>query len=236
MKSKIIKIIIATLTITLIILSAFTYKNFQNRHNKVQTNINNQTYQEQIFRVIDKESVIKTLSKENSLNVLSGTTNTRCSFTNKNITENDVNMKWLRDKIDTWNSKDITVDSQFSFMFSYDMSNPQVNIKNDTIYVQLSYNKLSLTKCELSDVQTQERIGWLQNNFTPSETNSLNSRIKDYARNTILSNKSFRKESIDYLKENIKDQIHTYVSDKVNIEFSISDYDVLSQNDVDIIK
>jgi hypothetical protein len=145
-------------------------------------------------------------------------------------------MKWLRDKIDTWNSKDITVDSQFSFMFSYDMSSPQVSIKNDTIYVDLSYNKLSLTKCELSDAQTQERIGWLQSNFTSTEINSINSRVRDYARNTILSNEDFRKESIENLKENIKDQINTYVSDKVNVEFSINNYDVVSQNDISIIK
>jgi hypothetical protein len=121
-------------------------------------------------------------------------------------------------------------------MFSYDMANPQVTIKNDTIYVDLSYNKISLTKCELSDVQTQERIGWLQNNFSPSEINSVNSRVRDYARNTILSNESFRKECIENLKENITDQIHTYVSDKVNIEFSINSYDVVSQDDVSIIK
>lgn len=234
--SKIVKYIITGLTIILISLSIFTYKSCKNIH-KASSNTNNQTtVKQQIYRVIDKESVIKAISKENSLNVLKGSVNTRCTFSNKNITENDIAMKWLRDKIDTWNSKDITVDSQFSFMFSYDMSNPQVNIKNDTIYIDLSYNKLSLTKCELSDIQTQERIGWLQSNFTSTEINSINSRVRDYARNTILSNPSFRKESIENLKQNIKEQIHTYVSDKVNVEFSINNYDVLPQDDVSIIK
>ncbi|NRU52614.1 hypothetical protein [Clostridium beijerinckii] len=231
-----IKIIIIGLTIILITLSLFTCKSYKNIH-KASSNTNNQTtLEQQTYRVIDKESVIKALSKENSLNVLKGIVNTRCAFTNKNITENDVTMKWLRDKIDTWNSKDITVDSQFSFMFSYNMSNPQVTIKNDTIYIDLSYNKLSLNKCELSDVQTNERVGWLQNNFSSSEINSINSRIRDYARNTILSNESFRKEGIENLKENITDQIHTYVSDKVNIGFSVNNYDVVSQDDVSIIK
>lgn len=233
--SRIVKFIITGLTIILITLSTFTYKSYQNIH-KASLNTNNQVRQELTYRVIDKESVIKALSKENSLNVLKGSVNTRCTFSNKNISENDITMKWLRDKIDTWNSKDITVDSQFSFMFSYDMSNPQVTIKKDTIYVDLSYNKLSLTKCELSDVQTNERVGWLQNNFTSSEINSINSRIKDYARNTVLSNPSFRKESIENLKENIKEQTHTYVSDKVNVEFSINNYDVVPQDDVSIIK
>jgi hypothetical protein len=234
--SKIVKLIIYGLLITLSILSFCTYKSYErNKQAKLQQNINNQTKQEQTFRVIDKDSIIQTLNKENSINVLSGTIGTRCTFTNKNISQEDVSMKWLKNKIETWNSKDITIDSQFTYMFSYDLRQPQVSIRNNTIYIQLSYNRLSLTKCELSDVQTQERIGWLQNNFSSSEINSLNSRVKDYAQNTILSNEKLRKSSIENTKENIKYLIQSFVSKDINIEFSISDYDVIEQNDVSII-
>jgi hypothetical protein len=234
--SKIVKLIISGLLITLSILSFCTYKSYErNKKAKLQQNINNQTNQEQTFRIIDKDSIIQTLNKENSINVLSGTIGTRCTFTNKNISQEDVSMKWLKNKIETWNSKDITIDSQFTYMFSYDLRQPQVSIRNNTIYIQLSYNRLSLAKCELSDVQTQERIGWLQNNFSSTEINSLNSRVKDYAKNTILSNEKLRKSSIENTKENIKYLIQSFVSKDINVEFSISDYDVIEQNDLSII-
>jgi hypothetical protein len=234
--SKIVKLIITGLTIILIILSSFTYGIYHNKtSHKVQANINNQVRQEQTFRIIDKETVIKALKKENSINILSGETNTRCKFSNKNISSDDVAMKWLRDKIDNWNSKDITIDSEFSFMFSYDLSDPIVNIKDNTVYINISYNKLSLTKCELSNIQTQERVGWLQNNFSPSEINALNARIKSYASNSILSNEKFRKECIDNLKENITEIVHTLSTKDTNVEFTISNYDVIQQTDVQVI-
>jgi len=238
MKNKLIKFIIAGLLISLSILSIFT-NNLYNKSNqqlKVQQNLNNQNKQERTFKVIHKQIVIDKLNLENSLNCLSGTTNTNATFSNNNLSSNDPNITWLRTKLSEWNSKDISVESQFDFMYSYSLKDIPIHIYNNTINIKLSPNRLSLTKCELSSVQSKERIGWLTSKFTPTEINNINYRVRQLAYNSVLSNEDLRYKALENTQGDIKDLLQGVVGKDTSIHFDISDFDVVQQSDIQIIK
>jgi hypothetical protein len=238
MKNKFIKILICGLLITLSILSVFTNNLYsKNKQLKVQQNLHNQARQEQTFKVIDKETVINKLNLENSLNCLSGSVNTKSTYSNKDISSDDVGMKWLKTKFAEWNSKDISMESKYDFTFSYSLKDLPVQIKNNTVYINMTNNRLSLTKCELSSIQSSERIGFLQNNFTPQEVNSLNYRNQQLAKNTTMSDEDLRYKALENVKGDIKELLQGVISKDTSIVFTDNSYDVVQQNYiVDITK
>jgi hypothetical protein len=239
MKNKFIKAIICGLLITLSILSILTNNLYSKNKQqlKVQQNLHNQVKQEQTFKVIDKETVINKLNLENSLNVLSGTTNTKATFSDKNLSDSDPNVTWLKNKLTEWNSKDISIESQFDFMFAYSLKDIPIHIYNGSINITLSYNRLSLTKCELSKTQSSERVGLLSKNFTPTETNNINYRVKQLAYNSVLSNEDLRYKCLENVQGDIKDLLQSVVGKDTSIHFEVLECsNSVQQDDVSIIK
>lgn len=237
MKSKLIKLIITGLLITLSILSIFTYKSYNRSKQADLQQLNNKTQQEQTTRIISKETLIDVLNKENSINVLSGEVNTKVVYSNKNISVNDPSFKWLANKLSEMNSKDLTVDNSYKFLFSYDLNNIPITITNNTVNIRISPNRLSLIQCELSQTNSiKDRVGLLEGKFTPSQITSIQSRTRDLAYNRILSDEELRTQALESLQGDIKDLIKPLVSNSTNIHFELSDYDVIQDDTISIIK
>lgn len=239
MKNKLIKLLITGLLITLSILSIFTYQNYnKNIHSKVQQNIHNQTKQVQTFRVIDKNVIINALNKQNKLVCLDGQTTVEATFTNENVSDQDVNFKWIKDKINKMQSKSVKVQTEISFDFTYDLNNLPVSIHNNTVTITISPNKLSLNKCEFIENKSiyNEDIGVLSKSFNSQEINSINGRVKDLARNQILSQGNLRYKALENVKSDIYALIKPLLGNNTNLVFSDLSYDVIEQSNVQIIK
>jgi len=252
MKSKFIRFIIAGLLIILTISSIFTYKSYdRNRQSKIQSSINNQVQvEQQSYRVISSKEVVDRIKKEDSRNVLSGYCTASRTFTTKSISSDDPNMKWINKWFQDENSQDVTITGQYKFHFAYDNSNPQVTCKNGIINITLSPNKLSLISLERVSENSSDRIGGIQstknaindvlnksdnNPFNSTQRNALSMRVQQEARNTVLSNPKYRDEAMENTKLDTLDDLKTYFGDDIKVNFEISSFDVVQQNDVSII-
>jgi hypothetical protein len=237
MKSKLVKFIICGLLITLSILSVFT-NNLYNKNKTIQQNLHNQVKQEQTFRVIDKSVIIDTLNKQNKLVCLDGNTTVEATFSNENVSSDDVNFKWIKDKINKMQSKSVKVQADVSFDFTYNLNSLPVSITNNTVTITISPNRLSLNKCQIVENNSiyNEEIGLLSKSFSPQEVNSINQRVKLLASNQILSQEKIRYDCLENVKSDIYSLVKPLVGNNVNIVFSDYSYDVIQQNDVSIIK
>jgi hypothetical protein len=237
MKSKFINFIIGTLLVVLTITSIFTYKSYQDKTHKIQANINNQVKQEQTFRVIDKETIINKLNLEDNLITLSGDIDIEAKYSNENISDDDVNFKWIKQKFAELNSKDITVDNTYKFSFSYNLKDLPIHITNNTVNISISPNRLSLTQCELSKTNSiKDRVGLLDSKFSPSELSSIESRARDLAYNRVLSDTGLRNKAMNNLQEDIKSLIEPLLNKNTNIHFNTYNYDVIQDNTTNIIQ
>jgi len=239
MKSKLVKILICGLLITLSILSIFTNSlyNKNKQQLKIQQNLNNQVKQEQTFKVIDKSIIVDKLNSINSLNVLEGIVEVNANYSDKNVSDQDVSFRWIKQTFNHMNSKSISIDNTYKFTFSYDIKNIPINIQNNTVNIRLTPNNLSLTQCELAETKSiKDDVGLLTSKFSPQELASISSRTRDLAYNRILSDGEMRTKAMEELQGNIKDFIKPLLSKSANIHFNISDYDVIQDDTVSIIK
>jgi hypothetical protein len=237
LKRKLIKLIIKGLALTLIITGLFTYRAFKNAESKtIQQNINNPINQEQVYKMIDKQELINKLNLENSLNCLSGNVDVEAKYSNEDIPNSDVNFKWVKTKLAEMNSKDITVNSTYKFTFTYGLKDLPIKVINNTVYIRISPNRLSLMQCELQSTNSiKDRVGLLEGKFNPSELSSINKRTRDLAYNRILSDNSLRDKALVSVQNNIKDLITPLLDEHTNIHFDVSTYDVVQQNEVEIV-
>jgi hypothetical protein len=238
MKSKLIRLLIAGLLIILSITSIFTYKSYNGR--KISQQVNNQmTIEQQAFRVIDKQSVVNSIKSENSLNVLSGQATFQETFTNSNVSNQDVSMNFLKKWFNESTSKEITPSATYKFTFSYDLrdfSANDVQIKNNEIHIKLNPNKLTLNSFETVKVDSSKnRVGFLESKFEPQQLDAINARLKAEAKNTILSHEDHRTEALENLQANLRDNIKAFIGKDIQVLFDIPNYDVVQQ-DVATIK
>lgn len=239
MKRKLIKWLIRALSLTLIVTSLLTFKAYKNAQSRtIKQEINNPMNLEQTYKVIDTRVIVDSLKAVNSNNCLSGDITIQAKFTDKNISDNDVNFKWLKDILEDMTSNELTVDSTFDFMFAYDLSNPQIDTNDNSIIIKISPNKLSLVKCELLLTNSlKDDIGLFRRRFSPSELASINKRTRDMAYNRILSYSKLRTEAVENLKNNIRSYIQPLVGSEVKIDFEEPNFDVIEQNsDSDIMR
>lgn len=234
-KSKLIRFIICGLLVILTITSFHTYNLYQ------KSKINKQLYirpqQEQSIKVIDKQVIIEKLNKENKIVCLSGTITVQAEFLDKQISDQDTNFKWFKDKLHELQAKSIKVEVEVQFDFTYDLTNLPISIHNNTITISVSPNRLSLNKCQIVENKSiyNEQLGILSKQFTPQQMNSINLRIKQLAKNKILSDEDMRTKALENVKSNIIDLIKP-ISNNTYIDFKEYSYDVISQENNIILK
>jgi hypothetical protein len=252
MKNKLIKLIISGLLIILTVSSIITYKSYErNKNAKIQSSINNQVkVEQQTYRVISSKEIINKIQRVNSKNVLSCQCTVSKTFTNKSISSDDSEMSWINKWFQEENSQDVTISREYKFLFAYDNTHPQVYCKNGEINIYLSPNNLSLISLERLSENSKDRIGGIQsiknatndllnksenNSFNTTQRNALSMRVQQCARNSIMSYSKYRNEAMENTKQNILDDLKSYLGDDIKVNFQISNYDVVQQTDASII-
>jgi len=176
-------------------------------------------------KVISKELLIKKLNNENQMLVLSGELEVELIYSNKDIQDDDVNFKWIKDWFSKMKSKDLKVNATYTYQFHYDLKDLDISIDNNEPYINLSKNRLS---CEVELVENKtfysDRVGVFESQFTPQEVNSINERTKILVLNEIQNKAEFRDKAVENVKNNINELLD------INCNFNVAKYDVVEYN------
>lgn len=221
MKRKLINKIILALTITLMTITSFTvgkYITLKEQKNAVPVV---QVVKEET-NLISKEILIKKLNDENKMLVLSGDTEVKMTYSNKEIADDDIAFKWVKDKLSEMSSKDLKVQATYTYNFHYDLKDLDITIVNNIPNIYLSRNRLS---CDVNLVENKtiyvDRVGLFESQFTPNEVNSLNERTKALVLNKVQSERDLRDRAMENIQKNIEDLLG------INCEFSVTQNDVV---------
>lgn len=222
MKRKSINKLILTLSIILGITSLYTirkYINTKEQQSKQVIDTKDNT------NLISKEIIIKQLNNENQMLVLSGEAEVEIVYSNKDIAEDDVNFKWIKDWFSKMNSKDLKINATYTYQFHYDLKDLNITIVNNKPSINLSKNRLS---CEVELVENEsfyaDRVGVFESQFTPQEVNSINTRTKTIVLNKIQSDTELRDKAMANVQNNMEDLL------KIDCSFNVSKYDVVEYN------
>ncbi|MDU3410132.1 hypothetical protein [Clostridium sp.] len=222
MKRKSINKLILTLSIILGITSLYTirkYINIKEQQSKRVIDTKDNT------NLISKEIIIKQLNNENQMLVLSGETEVQVTYSNKDIAEDDVNFKWIKDWFSEMNSKDLKINATYTYQFHYDLKDLNITIVNNKPSMNLSKNRLN---CEVELVENEsiyaDRVGVFESQFTPQEVNSINTRTKAIVLNKIQSDAELRNKAMYNVQKNIEDLL------KIDCSFNVAKYDVVEYN------
>lgn len=219
MKRKLINKIILTLSLTLAITTYYTIDKYINI--KQQQKVMPLSTKEEID-LISKDVIIKKLNNENQMLVVSGEAEVEVTYSNKDIAEDDVNFKWIKDWFSEMNSKDLSVKATYTYKFHYDLKDLDITIINNKPSINLSKNRLNC-EVELQENKTiyTDRVGVFEPQFTPQEINSINARTKAIVLNKMQNNREFRDKAMGNVQKNIEDLL------KINCNFSVAKYDVV---------
>lgn len=222
MKRKSINKIILTLSLTLAMTIYYTIDKYINI--KEQQKFIPLSTKEEID-LISKDIIIKKLNNENQMLVLSGETEVQVTYSNKDIAEDDVNFKWIKDWFSKMNSKDLKINATYTYQFHYDLKDLNITIVNNKPSINISKNRLN---CEVELVENEsiyaDRVGVFESQFTPQEVNSINTRTKAIVLNKIQSNTELRDKAMANVQKNIEDLL------KIDCKFSVAKYDVVEYN------
>lgn len=224
MKRKLVNKIILTLSFILLITTSYTIRKYIKV--KYQPKIIQVEIAEDKTNLISKEILIKKLNNENKLLVLSGESEIKATYSNKDISDDDVNFKWIKDWFSEMNSKDLSINATYKYQFHYDLTDLDLEVVGDSVNINLSKNRLN---CQVELVENKslytDRVGLIESKFTAQEINSLNGRTKDLVLNRIQSDKELREKAIENLQKNIEELLG------VKCNFSVTNYDVIEYND-----
>lgn len=225
MKRKLVNGLIIALSLTLMMVTWNTYRGYKNKQeSKNQVNIPIITDE---MKAIDKDILIDKLNKENKLQVLSGTANIKVKYSDEEILDDDVSLRWLKQWFEEQCSRELSVTATYKFTFTYDLNDLKIDIVGDKAIIYLSKNRLD-SSVELIENESyyDNRIGAFSNYFNANEINSLNARTKKMVNNTVQSNNDLRNRALENVKEGISQLLG------ITCEFDTSDYDVVENNDV----
>lgn len=222
MKRKLINKIILTLSLTLAITTYYTIDKYINI--KQQQRVMPLSTKEEID-LISKDVIIKKLNNENQMLVVSGETEVQVTYSNKDIAEDDVNFKWIKDWFSKMNSKDLKINATYTYQFHYDLKDLDITIVNNKPSMNLSKNRLNC-EAELIDNKSiyADRVGIFESQFTPQEVSSINARTKAIVLNKIQNDKELRDKAMANVQKNIEDLL------KIDCKFSVAKYDVVEYN------
>lgn len=232
MKKKLINKIILSLSIILAIITSYTVGKYISlkEHLKSTEAINQQTPKEET-NLISTEMLIKKLDDENKLMVLSGESQIQAKYSNKQITDDDIGIVWLKDWFSEMSSKDLIVDATYTYQFYYDLVDLDLEVIGDTAYIYLSKNRLD---CQVELLETKsiytDRVGLFESNFTPQEINSINARTKELVLNKIRSERKLRDKALENAKKNIEELLN------VKCNFKVASFDVVEYDSENLLK
>lgn len=209
-KNKIINIIIFVLFIMLVFMIYTIVHNYNNTKANTQafnqTTSQNQTPTKTDDYAAKLEKLQTKLQETSELLVLEGTTQINCTYDNSNVLNvKDDNLNFLHRKFNELKIREIQVETEYKFGFTYSLENIQVN-RDDKIRIMLSDNRLELKYIEEDKNKTvlTDKINLLASKFTPQEVNAIMARTKVGAFNTIQNDAKIIDEAMKNAKKNIE--------------------------------
>lgn len=241
-KDNIYKKIRNVLVITLMVIMGFVGVNLLPPNHKIDGfSFRAEALQKQAINDVAKwQNKINELkiqfSKDASINVLQGECGVNVSFTNRDTEGKGNSLSFLQKRWAEWNSKSLTVNSVYSFGFSYNMADIQViNYGSGNIKIKLSQKDLDLKYVEEQTDKTvlESKVGILSKKFTPQEISAVSNRTKIHTVNTLKNKRELRDKATEYLQEIVNDMSKQFGFKDVEIEVH-PDY-LLDNNEVNII-
>lgn len=232
MKKKLINYIIVALSTTLILTTTYCYYIYKSQTNKkdkiLKQDIGLTTSKTTIDSMQDKVEDLKIqIQQTNKLVTCKGLAKVKLTFSDKSISEDDTKMSWLKDKLASLSSKEISIDATYKFTYTYDLSTLPIDMVRDSIHIKLSRNNLELENVELdtNNIHISETTGLFAKDITKTEYNALLNRVGELVKNNLMNNKEVRDKSIKYTEDNIRSLCNSLGVDNVNIE--TNKYDVV---------
>lgn len=171
----------------------------------------------------------------NELLVLEGTADINCIYDNSNVLNiQDDKLSFLYKKFKELQIRQIDVNTQYNFGFTYNLSDLQINKNNNKINIILSDSNLNLKYVEENKNKTvlTDEIHILASNFTPQEVNEVMDITKTKVTNSIQSKSNIREQAMNNTKKNIEKFAKDLDIDDVNIEIKMQG--IIENNDSDI--
>lgn len=209
-KNKVFNIIIFVLFIMLIFM---IYTIIHNYNTKANTQAFNQAApQSHISTKTDDyatklEKLQTKLQETNELLVLEGTTQINCTYDNSNVLNTkDDNLNFLHRKFNELKIREIQVETEYKFGFTYNLDDIQVIKDNDKIKIMLPDHRLKLKYIEEDKNKTvlTDKINLLASKFTPQEINTIMARTKIGTLNSVQNNTKIIDEAMKNAKKNIE--------------------------------
>ena len=225
MKNKLFnKLIILLIVILLILIGMVIYK-----YNIKQSNIRKIDQQVTKAKELnDYDFKVQQLKMKfqqtNEMLVLEGTADINCIYDNSNVLDiNDDKLSFLYKKFKELQIRQIDVNTQYDFGFTYNLSNLKINKQNDKINIILSDSNLNLKYIEANENKTilTDNIHLLANKFTPQEINEIMSITKVKVNNSIQSKSNIREQAMNNTKKDIEKFAKDLGINNVNIEIKI---------------
>ena len=225
MKNKLFnKLIILLIVILLILIGMVIYK-----YNIKQSNIRKIDQQVTKAKELnDYDFKVQQLKMKfqqtDEILVLEGNTDINCIYDNSNVLDiNDDKLSFLYKKFKELQIRQIDVNTQYDFGFTYNLSNLKINKQNDKINIILSDSNLNLKYIEANENKTilTDNIHLLANKFTPQEINEIMSITKVKVNNSIQSKSNIREQAMNNTKKDIEKFAKDLGINNVNIEIKI---------------
>lgn len=236
-KNKVFNIIIFVLFIMLIFMIYIIIHNYNIKANTQafnQTTPQSQTPTKADDYAAKLEKLQTKLQETNELLVLEGTTQINCTYDNSNVLNTkDDNLNFLHRKFNELKIREIQVETEYKFGFTYSLEDIQVNKDSDKIKIVLSDHRLKLKYIEENKDKTvlTDKINLLASKFTPQEINTIMARTKIGAFNTIQNDTKI----IDEAMENAKKNIETLAEELgVDVKVEIRLQGLIENDDVNI--
>ena len=226
-------ILLTMILICLIILVIYNYNIKQSNSKQVTQQINKakelNSYDSKVQQLKMK------FQQTNELLVLEGTADINCIYDNSNVLNiQDDKLSFLYKKFKELQIRQIDVNTQYNFGFTYNLSDLQINKNNNKINIILSDSNLNLKYVEENKNKTvlTDEIHILASNFTPQEVNEVMDITKTKVTNSIQSKSNIREQAMNNTKKNIEKFAKDLDIDDVNIEIKMQG--IIENNDSDI--
>lgn len=240
--NKFIKSLITFLILVLfcaLTLLAFTYFNSVKAGNTAQTT--QVTVNKQVSDYKTTEQIISNkVHNENEMIVLTGNQVIKKTFssTDHEVTYQggDSAIKFLSNSLNSWNTKNIQIQTEYQYDFKYNMKNVLITQDSNHIY-QITLNEIDLNLNPLSEISGNRVItsdhGALSSGFTPTEVSAVMYSTSIHTYNTLVNDKGLYDRAVLSVQDNLTTLCEGLGIPKDNIKFNIIYSTFLANNEVE---
>jgi len=201
-------VVIETIALMVLLIASIIFSVIHNDY-KDTTSVNNG--QTRLSTQEKGEALQNKLHKDTQYFVLQGEKEAFYTFTPANSSSNGNNTRefsWLKDKLDTLGTNEITVVAQINYLYVYHLSKIKVKTRGNKLCVELSKNNIELLEpVELGSdriITDKTKTKMLNNNFTQKETQELVDVLITNTYGNLIGNNDLLEQAIDNTEASIE--------------------------------